>query len=503
MKQTSSRGFRSLLARPDHVLFQQVADRHWPAADRVLPRLSRSANHGLLWFGAAAGMWALGSPRGRRAAARGMASLALASATVNTLGKRSVRRPRPVLDSVPVMRQLARQPITTSFPSGHSASAAAFAVGAALESRRWGAVLAPVAASVAFSRIYTGVHYPSDVLVGAALGAGAAFAVRGLVPSRTQLPPPARPRAGAPALPDGDGLFVVVNPGSGVQPQLTDPVRQLRAALPLAEVILYEQDAGPLPEVLAEAARSAARAGGALGVCGGDGTVNAAATAALRHHVPLAVLPGGTFNHFAVDLGTETVQDTCAAVATGSAVRVDVGRIRPDAGVGASREPTYFLNTFSIGSYPDLVRLRERWSPRIGGAAASLLGVLHVLHTARPVKAEVNGRRREMWLLFAGNGAYRSVGIAPVRRYDLADGLLDLRIAHGGRFARTRLLSAALTGVLKRSPVYAAARPQRVHISGVPEGTHMAFDGEVTPAPGAFLIDKKNEALTVYRPILG
>ncbi|MYS53991.1 phosphatase PAP2 family protein, partial [Streptomyces sp. SID6013] len=120
----------------------------------------------------------------RRAAARGLASLGLASLTINTLGKRSVRRPRPVLDPVPLVRQLKRQPITTSFPSGHAASAAAFATGVALESPAWGAAVAPVAAAVALSRVYTGVHFPSDVLAGAALGAGAAFAVRGMVPTR-------------------------------------------------------------------------------------------------------------------------------------------------------------------------------------------------------------------------------------------------------------------------------------------------------------------------------
>ncbi|NED26421.1 phosphatase PAP2 family protein, partial [Streptomyces anulatus] len=69
-------------------------------------------------------------------------------------------------DLVPVVRQLKRQPITTSFPSGHAASAAAFATGVALESKGWGAVVAPVAVAVATSRVYTGVHYPSDVLAG-------------------------------------------------------------------------------------------------------------------------------------------------------------------------------------------------------------------------------------------------------------------------------------------------------------------------------------------------
>ncbi|MFD9076416.1 phosphatase PAP2 family protein, partial [Streptomyces lasiicapitis] len=120
---------------------------------------------GRVGWGVAPGLWAGGGTGARGAAGRGVASLALASATVNTLGKGAVRRTRPLLDGVPVIRHLPRQPVTSSFPSGHAASAVAFTVGAALESRRWGAAIAPVAASVAFSRVYTGVHYPSDVLV--------------------------------------------------------------------------------------------------------------------------------------------------------------------------------------------------------------------------------------------------------------------------------------------------------------------------------------------------
>lgn len=176
-------------------MFAAAAARRWPGGEAVLPRLSRAANHGLLWFAAAAACAATRSPRAHRAAARGMASLALASATVNTLGKRSVRRPRPVLDDVPVVRQLQRQPITTSFPSGHAASAAAFATGVALESRGFGAAVLPVATAVVLSRVYTGVHFPSDVVVGAAFGVSAAYAVRGLVPVRDLPPPPGRPRS--------------------------------------------------------------------------------------------------------------------------------------------------------------------------------------------------------------------------------------------------------------------------------------------------------------------
>lgn len=491
---------RSLLRAADQSLFQSVAARQWPAAESVLPRLSRSANHGLLWGVVALGMWALGGARGRRAAVRGVTSLAMASVTVNTIGKRSVGRARPLLDSVPVVRHLPRQPFTSSFPSGHAASAAAFVAGVALESPRLGTALAPLATSVAFSRVYTGVHYPGDVLAGAALGVGAAYAVRGLVPSRSQMPPPARPRADVPALPDGEGLIVVANPSSGSQPQLADPIRQLRALLPRAEVVFYDEEAGPLSKVLAKAAREAARRGGALGVCGGDGTVNAAATAALAADVPLMVLPGGTFNHFAADLGLDTVADACTAVVQGRAVRTDVGRIRPLRAASGDADPTYFLNTFSIGVYPELVRLRERWSPRIGGPPATLLGVTRILRQAGPIQVEVNGHRRSLWLLFAGNGVYRSVGVAPVRRHDLADGMLDVRVAHAGRFARTRLLAAACVGRLARTPFYAAATPKRLVISGLPEEACIAYDGEVTDAPPALVLDKLDEALTVYRP---
>ncbi|MCX5330249.1 bifunctional phosphatase PAP2/diacylglycerol kinase family protein [Streptomyces sp. NBC_00140] len=479
---------RDALLALDCRLFEFAAERNWPLAEPVLPRLSRSANHGVLWFAAAATMAACRTPRARRAAARGLASLTLASLTINTLGKRSVRRTRPVLDPVPLVRQLKRQPITTSFPSGHSASAAAFAAGVALESPAWGAAVAPIAWSVALSRVYTGVHFPSDVLAGAALGVGAAYAVRGMVPTRAQIVPPARPRAEVPALPDGEGLVVVANDAAGS----ADRVHALQDALPGCEVV----ECRPA-DVPAELEKAAARAR-VLGVCGGDGTVNAAAEVALRHGLPLAVLPGGTLNHFAYDLGLESAGDLARAVRGGEGVRVDAGRFTCDGTEGI------FLNTCSLGVYPELVRERDRWSHRIGGWPAGVLAALRVLRADRhPLEAEFRGRARPLWLLFAGNGTYHRVGLTPGRRHDLADGQLDVRVVHGGRRPAVRLLAAALAGPLTRSPVHAAVQVGRLRLAGVAPGSLLAYDGEVTRVEGEVTLEKLPEALTVYRPLPG
>ncbi|MGW1541576.1 phosphatase PAP2 family protein [Streptomyces sp. NPDC002309] len=477
---------RERLLALDNRLFEFAAARDWPAAAPVLPRLSRAANHGLLWFAAAGVVAASRTPRARRAAVRGVASLALASATINTIGKRSVRRTRPVLDAVPSVRRLRRQPITTSFPSGHSASAAAFAAGVAMESPAWGAAVAPVAFSVAMSRVYTGVHFPSDVLAGAALGVGAAFAVRALVPTRDQVTPPPRPRADAPALPEGEGLVVVANTAAGS----SDLVRALRDALPRAEVVEC-----PPEEVPDELEKAAARAR-VLGVCGGDGTVGTAAGIAVRHDLPLAVLPGGTLNHFALDLGVEDVRALAGAVEQGDAVRVDVGRFV----CGDKRG--VFVNNLSLGVYPELVRERDRWSHRIGSWPAGLLAALRVLRADRhPLEAELGGRVRPLWLVFVGNGTYHRTGLSPARRTDLADGHLDVRVVHGGRRPALRLLAAAFAGPLTGSPAHAAVQVRRLRLAGVAPGTLLAHDGEVTEVEGEVSLEKVPEALVVYRPL--
>ncbi|WP_158220318.1 phosphatase PAP2 family protein [Kineosporia sp. A_224] len=131
--------------------------------------MSKAADHGGLWLAIACGM-ALSGRRGRRAAAQGLVALSLASVVTNVFLKPASRRTRPPAGLVPDTRVPLRAPVTTSFPSGHAASAAAFATAVLLEQPALGVALVPLSVVVAASRVVIGVHYPSDVIAGAVVG---------------------------------------------------------------------------------------------------------------------------------------------------------------------------------------------------------------------------------------------------------------------------------------------------------------------------------------------
>ena len=157
--------------RIDVALYAAIAQTPTPALDRMLARLSHAADYSRLWVASAGLLAATGGHPGRSAAANGLASVAVAAALVNLgvkpLGRR--RRPDRALERVPVTRH-ARMPGSTSFPSGHSATAFAFATGVGHRLPSTAIPLRGLAAIVAYSRVHTGVHYPGDVVAGALMG---------------------------------------------------------------------------------------------------------------------------------------------------------------------------------------------------------------------------------------------------------------------------------------------------------------------------------------------
>ncbi|MFC8348382.1 phosphatase PAP2 family protein [Streptomyces sp. NPDC057280] len=173
----ASRALLRDLAALDQALYEAVTVTDTPTLDHALRRLSAAADHSKISF-AVAGLLALCPGRPRRAAVLGVAAIGVASATANLLGKRLVRRPRPHrAEDSPFPGRHVPMPKSASFPSGHTASAVAFAaaVGPALPVATL--PLGLLACAVGYSRVHTGVHYPGDVIAGAVLGTGAAAAV--------------------------------------------------------------------------------------------------------------------------------------------------------------------------------------------------------------------------------------------------------------------------------------------------------------------------------------
>jgi membrane-associated phospholipid phosphatase len=163
-------GLREQLDGLDRAVFRAIAATPTPSLDRAFGALSQAADHSVLWVATAALLAACG-PSGRRAATDGLVAVAATSAVINLalkpLGGR--RRPDPARDRVPAARQV-EMPDSTSFPSGHSGSAFAFASAVA---NSWPPVAGPIqtlATLVAYSRVHTGVHYPGDVIVGSTVG---------------------------------------------------------------------------------------------------------------------------------------------------------------------------------------------------------------------------------------------------------------------------------------------------------------------------------------------
>ena len=445
--------------------------------DAALRALTTSANHGVLWFGVAAVGAAIGG-RSRRAALRGAGSLAMASFISNSLVKPLVGRRRPDPDRTLLARRIGRKPWTSSFPSGHSASAAAFATGAALELPWTAPVVVPLAAAVAYSRVHVGVHYRSDVIAGAAVGVAVAFAGRRLWPVKPHGAAEMAPGT-APALPGGKGLTIVINEASGTSDGAQAALSEL---LPGATIATWD----PANETLAELIGSDAVA---LGVAGGDGTVASVAALAHEKGLPLAVFPFGTLNHFAGALGVDGEAQMAAAIEAGTAAQVDIATIN-----GA-----VFLNTASIGGYPELVRRRDRLSHRIGKWPAAAYALYRTLRHHSPMTLTIDGRTVPVWVVFVGNGAYRPRGLAPAWRSDLASGLLDVQYLRADRkLARTKAIVLSLLGLIERSDVFTVLDTAKVRITSGSGPLPAAHDGEVTDAVEEFELATGAGRLTVY-----
>ena len=235
----------------------------------------------------------------------------------------------------------------------------------------------------------------------------------------------------------------------------------------------------------------------ALVVGGGDGTINSGASAAIERGIPLGVLPLGTLNHFAKDLGIPLDLDEAAKVVLeGLVCKVDVGEVNG----------RIFLNNSSLGVYPAIVRLREKYRATVGGKwLAALWAGLTVLRR-RPfmavrIVAEGETIIRRTPLVLVGNNEYRMSGIHAGSRESLARGQLALYVLNAEQ--RPGLLRLAWQVLLK-----GAERVQEVDLITVEEATvetkrhrlQVATDGEVFSLQSPLNYRIRPGALRVFVP---
>ena len=476
-KRIDARRTRRALGRLDRKLLAAAIRRRGPVADRVMMTASTAANRSMLWMAIAGGLAATGRRRPRTAAASGLLGISIAATLANGPLKFAWRRDRPIAIAHGGGEPLLPLPRTFSFPSGHSASAFAFATGVSAALPAAAPVVVPMAGTVAYSRVHTGVHYPSDVAVGAAIGAGSGYLAARIV---------RRMRArsvhyvDAPALdldvPKHAVLLTSADAGDaegldGARRLLEDNGVRIDKVFDVADVteltgLLREGANGDLPLVVA---------------AGGDGTVCAATNAIGDTGALLAILPLGTSNDVARSLGIPPDPIEAADVLlAGRVCEVDAARVELD-----GQPARVFLNAATAGLNVAFARLATAPSlrDRFGGLTYPVAAA-RALRSYQPFECTIEHDGREQSV----SAVHVSVSNAPVfggllgmRVPDasITDGLLDVIVVERLSIARL-VLAVADTLVGRHDPVHRVhtMRVRAVEVRAA-AGQEIALDGEV------------------------
>lgn len=285
---------------------------------------------------------------------------------------------------------------------------------------------------------------------------------------------------------EGRGV-VFVNPDSGDD----DPsAEQITSAMQSCGLDVEEiTDPAKLPDQVRSALDRSSRP---IGVAGGDGTVRCVAEVLAGTGVPMAVVPAGTRNHFARELGLDTLDATVEAIRAGHIRQVSVGQVNGHA----------FVNNASIGLYPDLVRLRERRESRLSKRTAALAAAAELLRQGSPVDVCVDGTEVAAWLVFIGNGRYGDGFTDLIERESLESDVLDVRVVRADRrLARTRVAAAVLTGRLSSTSLILRRETGALPIGVEGRRIDVALDGEVLQIEAPLRFSVRPAALAVLAPV--
>lgn len=262
-----------------------------------------------------------------------------------------------------------------------------------------------------------------------------------------------------------------------------------------AEARIHSASGG---EEIGELAKREAAGDGPLVAGGGDGTVSLVAGAVVGGIREFGVLPLGTLNHFARDLGIpEDLGAAARTVVEGESALVDVGEVNG----------RVFLNNSSIGLYPRIVKHREDRQERLGWGKwpALVWATIHALHRHRPLDVilSVGGKeiRRSTAFVFVGNNVYDMEGLDIGTRARLDEGLLSVYLSRYGRpFDLLVLAFRALFGRLKGAPGFESLRTPELTIETRGREVRVATDGEISMVKTPLCYRVRPQSLRVVRP---
>jgi diacylglycerol kinase family enzyme len=233
-------------------------------------------------------------------------------------------------------------------------------------------------------------------------------------------------------------------------------------------------------------------------VGGGDGTIAAAASALVDTNTLLGILPLGTLNHFARDLGIPTVLDEAAKlIAARTERRVDV----------AEMNDRIFINNSAIGLYPlmvvdrDVQRRRLGRSKRLAMIVASLRTLVRFNHQRLTLTVNDQKAQIDTPLLFVGNNDYRIDLGAPGQRESLEDGQLCVLVMR--KKTRSGLIAASVRALLNRSRPDDMVRldgVERLRVSSLRSQLAVSLDGEVARVAPPLDYRIRKKALRVIAP---
>lgn len=249
----------------------------------------------------------------------------------------------------------------------------------------------------------------------------------------------------------------------------------------------------------AEAALRKAKDGelDAIAVSGGDGTIRTVADRLAGSGIPLGIIPGGTFNHFAKDLNIPLSTDAAVdVIAAGETRAVDVGEANGK----------IFINNSSVGLYPYMVidreRRRKRGLPKMLAMAGAFVRAIRNFPVRRlSINAEGWTEKVRSPCVFVGNNEYSITGRATGTRNSLDDGQLYLLVARHQNLRGLFFLAArAAFGILDQSRDLRAASLASVEIGSRRRKLLVAFDGEVEAMQSPLRYRIRPKALRVFVP---